>query len=553
MKHFTLTLFLTLLLSMVGTKVSAVTVEIDGIKYSLDDTNLTAEVTKNGLVQYGQSEIIIPSTVTYSNQTYSVTSIGNFAFWDSSPLTSVTIPNSVTSIGSSAFYGCSGLTSINVEEGNIKYDSRNNCNAIIETQSNQLIIGCKNTIIPNSVTSIGGWAFYECPALTSVTIPNSVTSIESCAFFGCSGLTSITIPNSVTSIGEYAFSGCSGLTSIMVEEGNTTYDSRNSSNAIIETSSNILITGCMNTIIPNGVTSIGNDAFDGCSGLTSVTIPNSVTSIGDYAFYECSGLTSVTIPNSVTIIGESAFYGCSGLNKVIVKDIAAWCGVQFGNATSNPLYLAHHLYSDENTEIIELSIPNSVTSIGFYAFQNCSGLTSVTIPNSVTSIGYNAFRGCSGLTSVTIGNSVTSIENYAFSGCNSLTTVIAQMETPVNISSNVFPNRANATLFVPQGCVDAYKAADYWKEFKNIEEMGSSYKLGDANNDQAVDVADVVAIVNYILGEPNDPFVEAAADVNGDGKIDVDDVVAVVNIILDSGQQNAREMKLFLENCGFSF
>ena len=119
MKHFTLTLFLTLLLSMVGTKVSAVTVEIDGIKYSLDDTNLTAEVTKNGLVQYGQSEIIIPNTVTYSNKTYSVTSIRNFAFWDSSALTSVTIPNSVTSIGSSAFYGCSGLTSINVEEGNI--------------------------------------------------------------------------------------------------------------------------------------------------------------------------------------------------------------------------------------------------------------------------------------------------------------------------------------------------------------------------------------------------------------------------------------------------
>ena len=530
MKHFTLTLFLTLLLSMVGTKVSAVTVEIDGIKYSLDDTNLTAEVTKNCLVQYGQSEIIIPSTVTYSNQTYSVTSIGNFAFWDSSPLTSVTIPNSVTSIGSSAFYGCSGLTSINVEEGNIKYDSRNNCNAIIETQSNQLIIGCKNTIIPNSVTSIGGWAFYECPALTSVTIPNSVTSIESCAFFGCSGLTSITIPNSVTSIGEYAFSGCSGLTSIMVEEGNTTYDSRNSSNAIIETSSNVLITGCMNTIIPNGVTSIGNDAFDGCSGLTSVTIPNSVTSIGDYAFYECSGLTSVIIPNSVTIIGECAFYGCSGLNKVIVKDIAAWCEISFSCDFSNPLCNAHHLYSDENTEIIELIIPNSVTSIGNYAFRGCSGLTSVTIPNSVTSIG-----------------------NAAFYNCNSLTTVIAQMETPVNISSNVFPNRANATLFVPQGCVDAYKAADYWKEFKNIEEMGSSYKPGDANNDQAVDVADVVAIVNYILGEPNDPFVEAAADVNGDGKIDVDDVVAVVNIILDSGQQNAREMKLFLENCGFSF
>jgi len=127
------------------------------------------------------------------------------------------------------------------------------------------------------------------------------------------------------------------------------------------------------------------------------------------------------------------------------------------------------------------------------------------------------------------------------------------METPVKISSNVFSNQANATLRVPQGCAAAYKAADYWKEFKNIEEMSSSYKLGDANNDQAVDVADVVAIVNKILGEPGADFNETDADVNGDGKIDVDDVVAVVNIILDSGQQNAREMMLILEECGFHF
>jgi len=180
------------------------------------------------------------------------------------------------------------LTSIIVASGNTKYDSRDNCNAIIETSSNRLIAGCKNTIIPNSVTSIGQIAFYGCTGLTSIEIPNSVTRIGDEAFFGCSGLTSITIPNRVTSIGEGAFSDCSGLTSIT---------------------------------IPNSVTSIGDETFFGCSGLTSITIPNSVTSIGNYAFYRCSALTSIEIPNSVTSIGSYAFYDCSGLTSITCEAI----------------------------------------------------------------------------------------------------------------------------------------------------------------------------------------------------------------------------------------
>ena len=185
---------------------------------------------------------------------------------------------------------------------------------------------------------------------------------------------------SVTNIGNYAFSQCIGLTSIT---------------------------------IPNSVRSIGDDAFYYCIRLTSVTIPNSVTSIGNYAFSQCIGLTSVTIGNSVTNIGNNAFSDCSGLKKVIVPDIAAWCGIIFENIYSNPLNNAHYLYSDENTEITDFVIPNSVTSIGYSAFSNCRGLTSITIPNSVTSIEKSAFSQCFGLTSVTIGNSVTSIGDYA--------------------------------------------------------------------------------------------------------------------------------------------
>ena len=197
--------------------------------------------------------------------------------------------------------------------------------------------------------------------VTYESVEYSVTRIGQSAFSYCYGLTSITIPNSVTSIGGSAFSYCSGLTSIT---------------------------------IPNSVTSIGDGAFYYCSGLTSVTIPNSVTSIGNYAFSHCSSLTSITIPNSVTSIGNLAFFNCSGLKKVIVKDIAAWCGIKFGGYESNPLYYAKHIFSDEDTEITNLAIPTGVTSIGSWAFYECSGLTSVTIPNSVTSIGAGAFYQC---------------------------------------------------------------------------------------------------------------------------------------------------------------
>ena len=208
----------------------------------------------------GLANTTIPATITYNNTTYSVTSIGGYAFC-----------------------GCISLTSIT---------------------------------IPESVTSIGENAFIFCEALTSITIPNSVTSIEVAAFAYCSSLISITIPNSVTSIGIAAFASCSSLNSIVVEGGNTVYDSRENCNAIIETETNTLIAGCQTTTIPNSVTSIGNEAFEGCISLTSITIPNSVTSIGGGAYSGCSALTSITIPNSVTSIGGGAFSGCSALADI---------------------------------------------------------------------------------------------------------------------------------------------------------------------------------------------------------------------------------------------
>ena len=369
-------------------KLFAYDVRIGDLYYNLDDTKKIAEVTHGVSTYSSLGNIIIPSSISYGSSydvvsigedafrncrsltsvtiPNSVTTIGNHAFWYCISLTSVTIPNSVTTIGTGAFNYCSGLTSLVVSNGNTTYDSRENCNAIIETASNTLIFGCNNTIIPNSVTSIGKHAFGDCRSLTSVTIPNSVTTIGQSAFSGCTGLTSIEIPNSVTTIGEYTFLDCSSL--------------------------------------------------------TSVTIPNSVTTIEWGAFDGCSGLTSVTIPNSITTIGHNAFSGCSGLTSVHISDLAAWCGITFADLDSNPLSYAHHLYLND-TEITDLVIPNSVTSIGKRAFTGCTGLTSIEIPNSVTTIGQSAFSGCTGLTSIEIPNSVTTIEWGAFDGCSGLTSI----------------------------------------------------------------------------------------------------------------------------------
>ncbi|MBQ8256970.1 MAG: leucine-rich repeat domain-containing protein, partial [Bacteroidaceae bacterium] len=256
MKHFKH--FLTILLLLCSTAASAHDFEVDGIFYNITDaTAKTVEVTCKGdsYSEYNEysGSVIIPSTVSYNSTVYDVTSIGDHAFVDCDGLTSVTIPNSVTSIGGHAFFYCYGLASIVVDDGNSVYDSREGCNAIIETATNTLIAGCKNTIIPGSVTSIGDYAFYLCTGLTSVEIPSSVTSIGNYAFSDCSGLTSIEIPNSVTSIGISAFNRCSGLTSITVNSGNSLYDSREGCNAIIETATNTLIAGCKNTIIPGSV------------------------------------------------------------------------------------------------------------------------------------------------------------------------------------------------------------------------------------------------------------------------------------------------------------
>ena len=316
-----------------------------------------------------------------------------------------------------------------------------------------------------SVTSIGGYAFSDCSGLTSVTIGNSVTSIGDYAFYCSYGLTSVTIPNSVESIGTSAFSAFSSLTSVHISDiaawCNINFVSSDSNP--LKYAHHLYLNGeeVKDLVIPNGVTSIGDIAFYCCSGLTSVTIPNSVTSIGGSAFYNCYGLTSVTIGNSVESIGTSAFSYCKGLTSVTIPN----------SVTSIGDYAFSYCKG-----LTSVTIPNSVTSIGDYAFDHCSGLTSVTIPNSVTSIGEYAFRDCSDLTSVTIPNSVTSIGYEAFANCTELLDVYCYAEKVPSAESDAFSGSypEYATLHVPDGSIENYKAKTPWSAFGTITSISGT-------------------------------------------------------------------------------
>ena len=412
---------------------------INGIKYRLDEDNLTAEVielkdawehdetklTAEKLMKMifngYEGDIIIPKTVVFNGITYRVTSIGESAFAGSYSLKSVTIPDSVTSIGSKAFEDCKSLKSIAIPEcvSSIGDYSFLRCESLTSSvEIGEVIIGginyllyCNRTakvlpknggykgniIIPETVvynkltyrvTSIGESAFEWCESLKSIIIPDGVTYIGERAFYQCSSLFNVTIPNSVTIIGQRAFENCKKLSSV---------------------------------IIPEGVKSIGDFTFSWCFALTEIVIPNSVKSIGYEAFEFCSSLKSIVIPAKVTKIEERAFVGCSALTSIIV-------------AEANPRYDSREncnaIIETATNKLIQgcsqTIIPESVTEIGEEAFSSCHSLTSITIPEGVTSIGVEAFRNCESLKSITIPVSIKSIGAEALDMSESLTSITFQ-------------------------------------------------------------------------------------------------------------------------------
>ena len=521
-------LLLTLLLPATAT---AYDIEVDGIYYDIHD-NVATVTYKNHYVRYAiydyvnhevigefdnyssdySDNVTIPSSISFGGKSYSVTSIGDYAFINCSALTSVTIPNSVTTIGNSAFTGCNALTSITIPNlvTSIGCDAFGNCTGLasvtipnsdtyigdnafdgtawFDNQPDGLVYAglvayrYKGTMpegtgitLFDGTLGIAGSAFVDCTGLTSVAIPNSVTFIGNWAFNGCSALTSIDIPNTVTSIGNDAFSDCTGLASVTIPNS-VTYigDNAFDGTAWFDNQPDGLVyaglvayryKGTMpegtGITLSDGTLGIAGSAFFNCTGLTSVTIPNSITTIGDWAFAGCSGLTSIDIPNSVTSIGDWVFNGCSGLTSI--------------------------------------DIPNSVTSIGYRAFNGCRGLTCIVIPQFVTRIGRLAFFNCTGLTSVTIPNSVTYIGDWAFLHCTSLMDIYSYIQNPayttlgIQIFEYELRNSSVRTLHVPIGTVEAYQAEDGWSGF-TIVEMAPGETNYFSMADTTVWHGDVIAI-----------------------------------------------------------
>ncbi|MDF7799427.1 leucine-rich repeat domain-containing protein [Pontiellaceae bacterium B1224] len=371
-------------------------------------------------------------------------------FYGCSGLTSVTIPDSVTCIEWSAFWGCSKLTNVTIPDGV----------GVLEDGTYEGCSSLTNVTIPDDATLIGGYTFAGCSALTSVTIPDGVATIESRAFEGCSGLTSLTIPDGVTYIGEDVFTGTSIPT---ITSNDMSY--------VLTTTCAVLTDGsgvAGNVTIPDEISGlpvrfIGEDAFAGCSDLTSVTIPDGVISIGVAAFDSCSGLTGVTIPDSVATIGSSAFKDCSGLTSVALGDGVMRIGTGSFDGTSIPTISSNgvsYLLTSTCAVLIDggdpvgnLVLPNEVDGlpvriIADHAFFGCYSLTSVTIPDSVTSIGYLAFVFCRGLTSLTIPESVTYIEEGAFYSCGSLTDITIP-DGVTFIGRNAFGHTGVANVTIP--------------------------------------------------------------------------------------------------------
>ena len=439
--------------------------------------------------------IVILDRFTVGTEEYVVTSIGRDAFRENNSIKSVSIPETVTEIGPSAFSFCGNLAIVQLPK------------TLTRIASN-LFQGCSQLVsvnIPSSVLTIENWAFYGCSSLSSITLPSGLITIgrnvfsgtpwynslyddaptgpfyigplllgykgdkptgelvikegTTCigfeAFHNCDGLNSVTFPESVVYVDQDAFEDCTGLKAVHITDlaawcGIKFHYEVHSSSNPLNYAHHLYLNGeeVTDLVIPEGVTSIGDYAFDNCTALTSVTIPDGVTSIGAYAFRRCEGLINVTIPPSLTTIHSSAFIWCFNLDAVHISDLAAWCCITYLSDGVNPLHYGAHLYLN-GEKVTDLVIPEGVTSINKYVFQNYSHLTSVTIPDGVTSIGA-----------------------YAFQYCNSLKDFYCCAEkVPEAESAFGNTNLKQVTLHVPAVSFSAYQATEPWKNFKEIVAM----------------------------------------------------------------------------------
>ena len=410
-------------------------------------------IVTSGEQQY-EGTVRIPATVTNDGITYEVKLIGPKAFFNCGALTSVEIPSSVVAIGSFAFYFCLSLKSID---------------------------------IPGNVMAIGDRAFAECQNMETIRLSEGLLSIGAWAFENNLKVQSVCIPASVTEIGVSAFSGNNAMTTVSVARGNSFFDSRDDCNAMIETASNMLITGCKTTKIPSDIVTIGNCSFCDCETLASIEIPASVTTIGSSAFSHCQSLESIEIPNSVESIDDNAFMYCSGLKTIRLSEGLSSIG-KYAFEGCRELQSVYIPASVKEIGAGVLSENSAMTTItvapgnkSYDSRKNCnaiietasntliSGCQNTRIPHGVVAIGKSAFYGCQNLFLVEIPKTVTSIADYAFSNCGKLKEVVSEIKNPFEIDESVFSSLPeDAVLYVPKGTKEAYESIGGWNIKKSI-------------------------------------------------------------------------------------
>lgn len=520
----------------------------------------------------GLKGITLPSSLRYigSSVFYKCTSLGNVqfpdslveigkeAFYDCEGLTEVVLPDGLKRLGKNAFNVCKNLTdltigssleeldcttfstcsalrNITVAASNPHFDSRGGCNAVIETATGVLVLGCSGTVVPDGVTSIGQNAFYN-STVEHVVLPSSLTSISGSAFRFCHNLQDVVFSNTLTSIGAYAFHDCNMLTSI---------------------------------VLPNSVTSIGSSAFLSCSSLINVTLPESITMIASYAFSSCKKLSAIVIPNTVTAIESYAFSNCNALADIVFPESLEAVGTKaFENTAwyrSQPtgiVYAGPVLYIVKGTlpedtvivvpegvrgiagqafwntggrQIAGIKLPQSLRTIGDEAFRYDFRLKEIIIPDKVTTIGRYAFDNCRVLTTVKLGKALTSVGEYAFQYCRELKSVTCMAREIPTLTSNYGDTYCfyGATLYVPEARVEEYRAAEGWCDFATIVGlMGAG--PGDLNGDGRLSVSDVAGLINAIINYNEDSSINPNADVDGDGRVSVRDITILIDMILNS-------------------
>ena len=409
------------LLFFFSVKVTAYDFESNGIYYNLESEN-TVSVAR-GDSDY-EGHVTIPETVIHNDIEYTVSTIGDNAFYECVSLLSIDLPGTLTSIGNSSFFMCSSMISID---------------------------------FPNSLTSIGYSAFGYCFSLLSIALPDSLTSIGNWAFENCRSLVSVDIPDSITSIGDGAFGGCQSLTTINVSKDNLYFTSLNG--VLFDKDKNILYqyaAGLDDTdyTVPDSVISIGNFAFEGCDNLISVYLPDTMTSIGDFAFDNCNSLKSINIPDSLTTIGPKAFEGCSSLISIELPDSLTI----IGNGAFQYC-----------RSLVSIELPEMMTSLEDVTFYDCSSLILIDLPDSLTSIGRFVFFKCSSLVSIDFPDSLTFIGEGAFNGCSSLKEVISRASDVPELGDEAFAHASkDAILYVYDSVLEDYKNSDWAQYFSEI-------------------------------------------------------------------------------------